>query len=125
MVAKGRGRGGGLCGRAAPNAKLSDESVAEIRSRVGAGERLIVIAKELGVSMTIVSQAARGDRWQHVEAPVVRRDGPRRAKLTAQQVGAIRRRYDAGERKANLASEYDVTWWTIHAIVKGKSWAHR
>lgn len=79
MLAKGReARGDGhskaLSGRQ-PWRKLSDEQVAEIRRRRAAGERLSVLAREMGVSETTASQAAKGDTWRHLgSAPAA---GPR------------------------------------------------
>lgn len=46
------------------------------------------------------------------------------AKLTAEQVMAIRQRRLAGEQYDLLAEEYGVTRWTIGDIERGKSWQH-
>jgi hypothetical protein len=44
------------------------------------------------------------------------------AKLTSQQVGEIREKYEAGKTKAELALEYGVSEPNIQLIVSGKTW---
>jgi hypothetical protein len=122
MVRKGRGRGPGLRGERAGNARLSAAAVAEIRRRYAAGTRLTVLAGELGVHVATVSRAARGDTCRDTEAPPVRRAGPRNARLTAPQVDEIRRRVAAGERKADLAKEFGISWSAVHCAAVGKTW---
>jgi hypothetical protein len=46
------------------------------------------------------------------------------AKLTAEEVGAIRQRFTRGELIRRLAVEYGVTVSTISNIVNGRSWTH-
>lgn len=125
MVSKRRGRGGGLRGGDAPGALLKEEVVIDIRRRYGAGERQVGMAKEFGVSVSAISRAVRGTTWRHVEAPAVRREGPRHARLSPTDVVAIRRRHAAGERQTDLARDFGVSWSAVHEVVKGKSWAHR
>lgn len=48
----------------------------------------------------------------------------RHAKLTANQVLEIRRRFDAGERGVSLAAEYGVLFNAISRIVTGVTWKH-
>lgn len=47
-------------------AKLTDESVREIRSRVAAGEAGTAVARDMGLSQSCVSLVANGKRWAHV-----------------------------------------------------------
>lgn len=49
-------------------AKLSDESVVEIRRRLAAGEPGRHIARSFGVHESIVSEIKSGRRWTHVES---------------------------------------------------------
>lgn len=69
---------------------------------------------------------ASGDRhgfYLHPErTPRGERNG--HAKLTAQEVMAIRERVANGEMKARLAPEYGVTDVTISSIVLGQTWRH-
>jgi hypothetical protein len=48
----------------------------------------------------------------------------RHAKLTAEQVLEIRRRFDAGERGNSLAAEFSVLHNAISRIVTGVTWKH-
>lgn len=55
-------------GSAHPCAKLSEESVAEIRVRHARGERYAQLAQEYGVDRMTISRAVRGKGWRHVSA---------------------------------------------------------
>lgn len=45
------------------------------------------------------------------------------SKLTADQVREIRLRYENGEtNQRELARQYDVSYWTLNSIIKGKTW---
>lgn len=45
-----------------------------------------------------------------------------RAQVTNNDATEIRRRFLAGDSKATLAKEYDVSWWVIHGIVHWKTY---
>jgi hypothetical protein len=49
------------------HAKLTDDIVMDIRKRVGAGEFMTHIARELGVRWTTVQKAVKRTTWRHVE----------------------------------------------------------
>jgi hypothetical protein len=48
------------------SAKLTDAIVVECRHRHTAGESQRALAREFGVSATVMNQAIRGKTWQHV-----------------------------------------------------------
>lgn len=54
-------------GESHKNAKLTADSVRQIRQRFASGELQRVIAKELGISRGNVSAIVRGRLWQHVK----------------------------------------------------------
>ena len=53
-------------GERAPDAKLTDAAVRSIRAARRAGAKLTTLAAQYGVSMQVISRAARGDTWGHV-----------------------------------------------------------
>lgn len=57
----------GKSGSANHKAKLTEDQVAQIKRRLGAGERGRILAAEFGVSETIVSQIKSGKRWRHIQ----------------------------------------------------------
>lgn len=75
-VKKGRARGGSLPGAKHPSAKMTDDTVREIRRlyaigrasiRKGRGRyRQVDIAQRLGITRAAVSNVIRGTRWKHV-----------------------------------------------------------
>ena len=57
-------RGTSRRGTQNPNAKLTDEKVIELRSRVGIPSR--VVAEEFGVSQITINEIRRGATWRHL-----------------------------------------------------------
>ena len=49
-----------------PTAKLDDQKVREIRKRSDAGETRTALAKEYGVTTTVIRRIARRESWKHV-----------------------------------------------------------
>lgn len=45
-------------------------------------------------------------------------------KLTVQQVREIHKRRQAGANFSAIAREFDVSWWTISGIIRGRAWKH-
>lgn len=64
---------------------------------------------------------ARG-RWTRHNRPLGEK-GPA-AKLTAEQVIGMRRRYDSGESVASIARRYGIGKSQAHRVVKRQSWSH-
>lgn len=62
------------------------------------------------------------DKYGHGTMPVGERH--HQAKLTEEDVRAIRRRLNAGETSVAIAADYGVAWPTIDAIYRGESWTH-
>jgi hypothetical protein len=58
----------GHSGEAHPNAKLTWESVADIRSRSAAGETAAALAREFGVSGPVIGSVIRGKTWRQDRA---------------------------------------------------------
>jgi hypothetical protein len=61
-----RKHGTSVCGEDVHTSKLTKVKVEEIRSRRDGGEKLVTIAKDMGVSETMISLIARRRNWQHV-----------------------------------------------------------
>lgn len=55
-----------LRGESGPNSKLTTDQVLKIRERRKAGEGSTALAKEYGVSQSLISMIAGGKRWGHV-----------------------------------------------------------
>lgn len=64
MVAKGRQRGGGLCGENNPRSRLTWEKVREIRRRVAAGAVQRHLCDEFGVSPMTISRIVNHQLWR-------------------------------------------------------------
>lgn len=50
------------------SAKLTEAQVREIRARRDAGEKLVVLERDYGISDSQVAKIAKGKRWRHVGA---------------------------------------------------------
>jgi DNA invertase Pin-like site-specific DNA recombinase len=86
------------------------------------GRRQTALAREFGVSVASVSRAVRGDHWSDVDEPGLRKQTPPNARLTPDQVLAIRRRAATGEPKAGLAREYGVSRSALSEVIAGRTW---
>jgi hypothetical protein len=128
----------GTKGEANPGAKLTDDAVREIRRRYAAGDvSQTALAKEYGVSQTVIFHLLKRNTWKHVEdGPDMPPAQPRQvtnrkgelcghAKLTEDDVRAIRARYAAGGISMSaLGREYGISAPSVCLIVKRKTWAH-
>lgn len=122
-------------GEAHGNSKLTNKLVAEIRTRLAAGTtRQADIAREFGITQTVVSAIGRGRAWRGVgpAIPTSRKpvggvcgEAVHCARLTADDVRAIRGRYaDGGISQAALAREYGVTQGGVQAVLARRTWKH-
>jgi hypothetical protein len=113
------------------NSKLTEAIVRGMRDLRTKGVALADIASDFGVSLSLVSQVARGVIWTHV--PVLEDPGRYRltaagrrsghAKLTEDQVRAIRLRYDARESPRAIALDFAVIPTTVIGIGKHRVWS--
>lgn len=74
-------RGRAVIGSRAPQSKLTDTAVLEIRTRFAAGEYQTTLAAEFGISDSQASHIVNGQAWKHVGGPIRTHGRPgRRAK---------------------------------------------
>lgn len=92
------------------------------------------LAQRYGITRSAAALITRGQRWAHAGGPIVldasdrrarRGEDAHRARLTADDVLAIRRAYAAGgATQEALAACYGVSRGTIAGVVTGRTWAH-
>lgn len=119
-------------GSAHPSAKLREADIIAVRARYRDTDITAVeLAAEYGVSRTSMQWILHGRTWRHVPDAVasgectkpLRGERNGRAKLTAEQVGAIRTQHAAGGvTKRQIAAAYGVTDVLIGLIVRGQAW---
>lgn len=115
-------------------ARLSADDVRTIRSDYASGRfNQAQLAAQFGVKRGTIGDIVRGDRWGHVELagpPVwgsrAGNSGERnpKARLTADDVRAIRKAVAAGVMYVTLAKQYGVSGPSIRAVALRRSWAH-
>jgi hypothetical protein len=133
-----------LRGEGHGRAKLTEAQVAQIRARyTGAWGQQTALGNEYGVSQATISAIVRGAGWTHSDPSysaksairagkegLTKQGMPRgerhgRAKLTEDDVRAIRRRHAAGGiSQQSLADEYGVKQTVVSQIIRRKRWAH-
>lgn len=119
-------------GEQSSQAKLTWAKVRKIRELYSTGTvSTQAMADRFQVTRGVVLAVARGRSWidPHYIPPkgksTWRGEQARKAKLTAEQVREIRRRYALnGERYSDLAAEYGVGVSAIGRIVQRKTWTH-
>lgn len=111
-------------------AKLSDEQVAEIRTRIESGEGQTKLAKEFGVNQSHIWKLVRGQRRGGVLGREKFDVGPRppiaerhsRAKLKNVDIPVIRTLFEAGKTNVEIAKSYSVSESAISGIRNGRYW---
>ena len=118
MVRKGRV----ARGRTVPNAKLSAEIVARIRIEYARGiVTQEALAERYGVTRMVISRALRGVDWAWVGGPLAESNPKPMAKISADEVRAMREKYAAGgktitEIAAEHGQHYLNTWQILHRV---------
>ncbi len=104
------------------NAKLKDKDVIAIISALKKGvlsQR--DIAATYGVNQSVIHQIKSRKSWAHLSDASMT-DSVRKKKLSIVDVRAIRKAFNKGENRQQLAGRFGVTWHTINGIVKGTIW---
>jgi hypothetical protein len=110
-------------GENSESAKLNNESVLNIKIRLSQGCNLITLAKEYGVSTTVISNIKSGKTWKNIKCDQGVEDilkrlcyNNRKGKLTPDLVREIKIRIKNGEKCFLLAREYNLPYTTIHGL---------
>jgi DNA-binding XRE family transcriptional regulator len=131
-------------GEEAPNTKLTEENIREIRRRYFTeGMLQDELATEYGVTSHTIGDIVRNDTWKHLDQDddfvprgkngwrtvrperVLVGERSARATLSDDQAREIRKRYAGGGiRQTDLAAEYGVSRQVVGAIVTSKQWKH-
>lgn len=110
-----------------PHAKLTEADVLSIRRMYSDGETQADIAAAFGVTGSNVSHIVH-DGWTHIGSLTTEdgRTGARKAaaKLTDDDVRAIRKAVAGGEARAVVAARYGVHRSRVTCIVNGTAWAN-
>lgn len=129
--AKGRNVIPGLNGAEHPRAKFTNEQIVAIRESFASGQTATSLAGSYGVVKSTILTIVHGQHWTEVLGPitpvVAERNGSNNtaAKLTEEQVLAIRVRYATGATSSlKLAAAYGVSKHTILRIIHRKGWSH-
>lgn len=119
---------GNNAGESNPAATITEAQAEVIRSRLASGDRGSDIARDLGVSKSLVSRVRRGRTWNDGSFPVrtgyVRGEQHPAATVTAETVADIRSRLESGERGADIARALGVSASLVSRIKTGKTWSH-
>lgn len=104
---------------------LTEAIVLELRERRSNGEKLTSLAKEFGVTPTLINKVVTGEIWKGVGGNVVKPwEISAVRKLTEEDIVNIRNRRAAGEQLIPLGKEYGVNHGCIASICLGKTWRH-
>jgi len=112
-------------------AKLNVRAAADIRRRLNEGASASAIARQYDVAPGVVIAIAHNKAWRGFGDKVVvklrkKQDGSDNdmAKLTEDEVVAIRRRHTAGATQPELALAFGVQRTNISLIVNRRTWRH-
>lgn len=122
-----KGRRATTAGERHPGAKLTVEQVLEIRSGKFSGWRRYEIAQHFGISAVQVCNILSRKTWAHLDAT---RDAPHErdrnsnAKLTEQDVLAIRSDLYRGWTLAAIGKQFGICESNVCAILRRRTWTH-
>lgn len=128
-----KARGAILTGEDVHFSTLTETQVVAIREQYAQTKTpMHVIADEYGVSKNAINALITGHTWASAGGPTTGRAGigtPKgtdhyRAKLTEDDVRAIRRQRGAGSTLKWLADTYGLSQGTITALLSGRTWKH-
>jgi len=128
-VAKGRAVYNPAIGERHPQAVYTEAEVVELRRRLAAGERVRVLAREIGRPASGIRRIREGTSWAHLSSgPIVQKLKPFRggdhsnSVLDERSVVAIKIGLAEGARNKDLAAKYGVATSTICDIRQGRTW---
>jgi len=105
---------------------LDADGARGVMAALEAGRSGASIAKEFGISPSMVSAIKHGQAWRDVDPGLTARlaEKPQEGKaLTAARVANIKWRLMAGESSRKVAADFGVSASTVLAIARGKTWA--
>lgn len=100
--------------------KLTEAQVLEARHRVAAGEPVVALAAEYGVTATALRYALFGETWAHVGGPI--KEPKPSKKLNAESARRIRELAASGMKQTAIARLYGVHFVTVSDVVRGVYW---
>jgi hypothetical protein len=96
-----------MVGSQNPRSILTDDLVASLRRRIKNGEKLVDISQELQLSLQVLSQAATGVTWKHVqESPVPAKT---KTKLSQDDKRKILELLNNGETQSSIAARFNIS----------------
>ena len=100
-----------------PRAKLTEQSVIEIRNLAAAGEKFTVLADKFGVSDSLIESVVSGKGWAHVGGPItpLKKKGPN---LSPHEKEVIQERLYSGLAVATIARILGRPDPTIRSFVR-------
>lgn len=119
-------KGAGLPGVKNPSAKLNEDQVREIITKLSSpGQTSYSLASEYGVTKTLILKIDHGDLWPSIPRPEGTRllSRNRRLRLNPEAVMEIRERFSAGQKRSEIAREMGLRWNTVGNVISGKTWA--
>lgn len=112
-----------LMGNNHPNAKLTEEDVVDITSRMDGGELALDLSREYEVDVSVIYGIANNETWKSVRRKVAKKHHHDK-KLTPDDVANIKIALSKNTSTRELADKHKVHIDTIYAIKQGVNWSH-
>ena len=113
-------------GENSSNAKLNNEKVLSIKNKLSEGFKLIDLAREFGVSTTVISNIKRGLTWSHIktsaEVSLKLQDltnKHKRLNLSEDLVRKIKEEINSGKKMTDISAEYGLGYTCISGLKYG------
>jgi group I intron endonuclease len=113
-------------GENSSNAKLNNKKVLSIKNKLSEGCKLIDLAREFGVSTTVISNIKRGLTWGHVETSTEvslklqeLTNKHKRLNLSEDLVRKIKKEINCGRKMKDISVEYGLRYTCISGLKYG------
>jgi DNA-binding CsgD family transcriptional regulator len=111
---------------ASPATALDVDGARRVMAALEAGRTGSAIAREFGISPSMVSAIKHGRAWAELDPGLparLAREPVRGKALSAEQVARIKRRLADGVSSRKVGAEFGVSASTVLAIAQGRTWA--
>jgi len=113
-------------GENSSNAKLDNKKVLYIKNKLSEGERLVDLAREFGVSTTVISNIKRGLTWGHIKtsAEVSLKlqeliNKHKKLNLSEDLVRKIKKEINSGKKMTDISIKYGLGYTCISGLKYG------
>jgi GIY-YIG catalytic domain-containing protein len=103
---------------------LTEEEVAEIKSRLCDGEKVKVLAADFGVSISSIGRIRKNEIWQHVPWPASPPSTKTVRRMSRETAREVKQLLQANVKRSEIAAKLNVPLNAVHKIAINAAWSN-